>query len=102
MGKARRSDKSGRSREPRQGSPKPLLSTRETQVVRLLSLGCSNHEAAAILGLAASTVDSFRSSAMAKLGVSKAATLTRVAILTGISGLHDQLTAAEKRRLKQG
>jgi DNA-binding NarL/FixJ family response regulator len=101
MDKPGRSDKSSRSRASRARAPKQLLTMRETQVVRLLSLGCSNHEIAAILGLATSTVDNFRSRAMAKLGVSKAATLTRVAILTGISGLRDQLTAAEKRSLRK-
>jgi DNA-binding NarL/FixJ family response regulator len=101
MGKSRRSKKSGPSSAPRQRTTKQLLTERETQVVRLLSLGCSIYDAAAILGLAEATVDNHRNHAMAKLGVSKAATLTRVAILTGISGLHDQLTPAEKRRMRK-
>jgi DNA-binding CsgD family transcriptional regulator len=69
--------------------------------VRLLSLGCSVHETAAILRVAPSTIDNHRGRAMKKLGTSKAALLTRVAILTGISSLKDRLTAVEKRRLRQ-
>ncbi len=80
---------------------KTLLTPRETEVVRLLSLGCSIHEAAAILGLSFATVNNHKSSAMAKLEVSKAATLTRAAILTGVSSLRDKLTLAEKRILRK-
>ena len=74
------------------------LTERERQVVRLVSLGCSVKEAAAILKLAPNTVDNHRSRAMAKLGTDKAALLTRIAIKNRISSLKDQLTPAEKRR----
>jgi len=77
------------------------LKPREAQVARLLSLGCSIYEAAAILGLSSSTVDNYKTRVMAKLGVSKAATLTRAVILAGISELRDQLTPTEKRRLRR-
>ena len=74
------------------------LTERERQVVRLVSLGCSVKEAAAVLKLAPNTVDNHRSRAMAKLGTDKAALLTRIAIKNRISSLKDQLTPAEKRR----
>jgi DNA-binding CsgD family transcriptional regulator len=74
------------------------LTEREIQVVRLISLGCTVEEAAAILKLASNTVDNHKSRAMAKLGTDKAALLTRIAIKKKISSLTDKLTAAEKRR----
>ena len=74
------------------------LTKREEQVVRLVSLGCTVPEAAAILHLAPSTVDNHKSRAMAKLGTDKVALLTRVALKRRITTLRDRLTAAEKRR----
>jgi DNA-binding CsgD family transcriptional regulator len=81
--------------------PKEPLSEREIEVVRLLSLGCSIYDAAAILDLSSSTVDNYKAWAMKKLGVTKAALLTREAIKTGISSLNDRLTSAERRRLRE-
>jgi DNA-binding CsgD family transcriptional regulator len=52
--------------------PEEPLSEREIQVARLISLGCSIYEAAAILRLASATVDNYKTSAMKKLGASKA------------------------------
>ena len=74
------------------------LTKRETEVVRLVSLGCTVPEAAAILKLASSTVDNHKSRAMRKLGTDKVALLTRVAIKLKISPLSDKLTVTEKRR----
>ena len=74
------------------------LTKREEQVVRLVSLGCTVPEAAAVLRLAPSTVDNHKSRAMAKLGTDKVALLTRVALKRRITTLKDRLTAAEKRR----
>lgn len=74
------------------------LTKREAEVVRLVSLGCTVAEAAAILRLAPSTVDNHKSRAMAKLGTDKVALLTRVAITRRISKLNDHLTPLEKRR----
>ena len=74
------------------------LTERETQVVRLVSLGCTVEEAAAILKLAPNTVDNHKSRAMAKLATDKAALLTRIAIKKKITSLSDRLTPAEKRR----
>jgi len=76
----------------------PDLTPRERQVVRLLSLGCTVREAAAILNLAPSTVDNHKAKAMSRLGTNKVALLTRLAIRGKISKLTDRLTATEKRR----
>ncbi|MCG8450549.1 MAG: helix-turn-helix transcriptional regulator [Pirellulales bacterium] len=77
---------------------KPYLTPRQREVVRLVSLGCTNHEIAAILGLTATTVDNHRAAAMVALGTDKAALLTRLAIKYRISSLKDKLTLAEKRK----
>ncbi|HUT10302.1 MAG TPA: LuxR C-terminal-related transcriptional regulator [Thermoguttaceae bacterium] len=74
------------------------LSDREKEVARLLSLGCSVKEAAAILKLSPNTVDNHKTRLMAKLGTDKAALLTRIAIKMRITSLKDKLTLAEKRR----
>lgn len=73
------------------------LTPRETQVVRLLSLGCSVKEAAAALKLAPSTVDNHKLRAMMKLKTNKLSLLTRLAIKQRISSMSDRLTPAEKR-----
>jgi DNA-binding NarL/FixJ family response regulator len=75
-----------------------LLTKRHRQVVRLLSLGCTVNEAAAILKLASSTVDNHKTEAMARLGTNKLALLTRMALKMRITTMRDKLTAAEKRR----
>jgi DNA-binding CsgD family transcriptional regulator len=69
----------------------PLTRT-EAKVVRLVSLGCANNEIAAILGIAESTADNHRTSAMKKMGVRSAGTLTRVALVLGFTSLDDKLT----------
>lgn len=69
----------------------------ERQVVRLLSLGCTVAQVAAILKKSPHTIDNQKSSAMAKLQIDKVALLTRFAIKLGISPLDDRLTPAEKR-----
>ena len=74
------------------------LTPRQREVVRLVSLGCTMDEAAAILKLSPSTVDNHRARAMKILGADKAAIVTRLAIKHRISSLTDQLTAAEKRK----
>jgi len=76
----------------------PYLTEREREVVRLVSLGCTVKEAAAILKLAPSTVDNHKARAMAKLGTDKIALVTRLAIKMRISSMKDTLTNAEKRR----
>jgi DNA-binding NarL/FixJ family response regulator len=74
------------------------LTQRETEVVRLISLGCTVKEAAAILRLAPSTVDNHKSRAMKKMGTDKLALVTRLALKMEISSMKDKLTATEKRR----
>ncbi|MCO6046591.1 LuxR C-terminal-related transcriptional regulator [Aeoliella sp. ICT_H6.2] len=77
------------------------LTNREREVVRLISLGCSNKEIARILGLAVSTVDTHRTNAMNKMGVRKVALLTRVAIKHRITKATDTLTLSEKRKARR-
>jgi len=75
-----------------------LPTVREAEVCRLLSLGCSVPETAKILGVAAPTADNHKSRLMSKLGVNKAALLTRVAIQMKITSMADHLTMGEKRK----
>jgi DNA-binding CsgD family transcriptional regulator len=75
------------------------LSPRQRQIVRLTSLGCTSHEIATILGMSRWTVENHQFQAKERLGVSKAAVLTRVAIKHKISPLDDKLSAAEDRKL---
>lgn len=74
------------------------LTPREKQVIRLVSLGCTVKEAAAILKLSPSTVDNHKWRAMTKLGTDKLALLTRLALKMRITTLSDKLSMAEKRR----
>jgi len=75
------------------------LSPRQRQIVRLTSLGCTSHEIAAILSMSRWTVENHQFQAKERLGVSKAAVLTRVAIKYRISPLNDALTRSEQRKL---
>jgi DNA-binding CsgD family transcriptional regulator len=75
------------------------LSPRQRQIVRLTSLGCTSHEIAAILGMSRWTVENHQFQAKERLGVSKAALLTRIAIKYKISPLSDELSKAELRKL---
>ena len=76
----------------------PYLTPRQAEVVRLVSLGCSTHEIAAILGLAVSTADNHKATAMRVLGTDKSTLLTRLAIKMKITSPNETLTAAEKRK----
>lgn len=86
------------NRKKRQATLGKPLSAREKQVLRLISLGCSVKEAAAVLKLAPSTVDNHKANAMRKLGANKVALVTRLVIKRKISNLSDRLTPLEKRR----
>jgi DNA-binding NarL/FixJ family response regulator len=93
--------RTGRKVVPAQKRPRGLkvhLTERELQVFRLLSLGCTVKEAAAILKVAPSTADNHKARLMAKLGTDKSALVTRLAIKTGVSSMQDRLTPMEKRR----
>ena len=73
------------------------LTPREEEILRLVSLGCTVKEAAAVLDVAPSTADNHKARLMAKLGTDKAALLTRLAIKMGVSSMTDKLDAKEKR-----
>ncbi len=75
------------------------LSPRQRQIVRLTSLGCTSHDIATILGMSRWTVENHQFQAKERLGVSKAAVLTRIAIKHKISPLDDKLSAVEERKL---
>ncbi len=78
------------------------LTRRQTEIVRLLSLGCTMNEAAAILGLSSATIDNAKTAAMARLGCDKAALLTRLALKLKITSMGDALTTQEKRKNRAG
>ena len=77
---------------------KPHLTPRQREVVRLISLGCTNEQAAAILGLSPATVDNHKTRAMRNLGTDKAVLVTRIALKHRFTSLKDQLTKSEKRK----
>lgn len=66
--------------------------------MRLVSLGCTDYEMAAILDLAESTVNNHRAAAMRTLGTDKSVLIARIAMKHRISRLDDKLTLAEKRK----
>ena len=75
------------------------LSPRQRQIVRLTSLGCTSHEIAAILGMSRWTVENHQFQAKERLGVSKAAVLTRIAIKYKLSPLNDALSRSVQRKI---
>jgi DNA-binding CsgD family transcriptional regulator len=77
---------------------KPHLTPRQQEIVRLVSLGCTNEEIAEILGISPSTVDNHKTRAMTVLGTNKAVLLTRIALKFRWTSMKDQLTAKEKRK----
>ena len=77
---------------------KPHLTPRQKEVIRLISLGCTNEEAAAILGLSPATVDNHKTRAMRALGTDKSVLLTRLALKYRITSMKDELTRSEKRK----
>lgn len=66
-------------------APIDTLSPRELQVMRLVAEGHTSKEIAALLNLGLQTVRSYRKTLMRKLGVSNAASLTQLALSTGLS-----------------
>jgi len=60
------------------------LSAREIQIMKLLAVGNTVRNVASKLGLAASTVDNHKSRLKKKLGIHKAAELTRIAMREGL------------------
>jgi DNA-binding NarL/FixJ family response regulator len=64
--------------------PFSKLSQREIQVLRLIAMGKSNREIAALLGVSANTVAVHRTNLMSTLGVHKAAELVLIAVKKGL------------------
>ena len=64
-----------------------ILTAREQQVARLVAEGKSTKEAAAILGISAKTLDKHRSSMMQNLNLHDAVSVTRYAIIAGLTSL---------------
>ena len=66
-------------------APLDSLSPRELQVMRLVAEGHTSKEIAALLNLGLQTVRSYRKTLMRKLGVTNAASLTQLALSTGVN-----------------
>lgn len=64
---------------------KPVLSERETQLLRLIAAGRRNKEIAAQLALSVKSIEAGRSRLMAKLGCASAADLVRYAVREGMA-----------------
>ena len=64
-----------------------ILTARELQVARLVAEGKSTKEAAAVLGVSVKTLDKHRSSMMQKLNLHDAVSVTRYAIIAGLTSL---------------
>lgn len=62
----------------------PLLTRRETEVLRLLALGQHTKEIAFSLAISSKTVETFRANIMRKLNLFSVADLTRYAIRSGL------------------
>ncbi|MBP1607182.1 MAG: uvrY [Acidobacteria bacterium] len=74
-----------RSRDtPPADDPFTRLSQREIQVLRLIAVGKSNREIAALLGVSVNTVAVHRTNLMSTLGVHKAAELVLIAVKKGL------------------
>jgi len=74
-----------------------LLSSRETEVLKLTALGLTNSEVAAALGLSAKTTEKHRYSLMQKLTIHDTAGLTRYAVETGLSESNVQMPSSSFR-----
>ena len=72
----------GRSTASRGENNQPLTD-RESEVLRLISLGYSNKEIGASLDLSVKTIEAHKSNAMRKLGISGRIDIVRYAILQG-------------------
>ena len=66
-------------------APLDSLSPRELQVMRMVAEGHTSKEIAALLNLGLQTVRSYRKTLMRKLGVTNAASLTHLALSTGVN-----------------
>lgn len=66
------------------GSTRPLLTSRETEVLQMVAEGFANKEIAAQLGISIKTVEKHRQQLMDKLNIHQTAGLTRYAIDCGV------------------
>jgi DNA-binding NarL/FixJ family response regulator len=69
------------------GPPKPVLSEREKQLLRLIAEGRRNKEIAAELKLSPNSIETYRARLMKKVGYRNTAQLVRYAIREGIAPL---------------
>lgn len=65
---------------------KPLLSPRETDVLKLMALGHTNREIGELLSLSIRTVETHRAHIQQKLGLTSRPELTRYALANGLIG----------------
>jgi two-component system, NarL family, response regulator NreC len=63
---------------------RPILSPRETEVLKLMALGHTNREIAEQLGLSVRTIETHRAHVQQKLGFSSRPELTRYALANGL------------------
>lgn len=68
-------------------SPPLALTARERELLQLLAEGLTSKEAAARMGIAVSTVETYRKQIMDKLGLRSVAELTKYALRHGITSL---------------
>lgn len=68
-----------------QGVPRPILTSREREVIQLIGEGQSAHEIAAKLFVSVATVKTHRANAMRKLGARNTADLVRHALRIGLT-----------------
>jgi two-component system response regulator NreC len=66
------------------GDDKPILSPRETEVLKLMALGHTNREIGEQLSLSVRTVETHRAHIQQKLGLSSRPELTRYALANGL------------------
>lgn len=71
-------------REPRTFVPLRTLSRRESEVLRGVAQGYTNHQVAEQLGLSVKSVETYRARLLGKLGVRTRAELVRFALASGI------------------
>jgi DNA-binding NarL/FixJ family response regulator len=74
--------------------PAVILSTREIEVLSMVVRGKTSAYIAAKLELSTTTVETYRSRMMLKLGINNVPALVRYAIQRNMLGVHDELASA--------
>lgn len=77
------------------------LASPQTEIIRLLCLGCTNVEVGTILDLATSKVELHKTAAMEALGTNDAALLKDLATKHRITKQDDRLTNREMRLIRR-